>query len=65
MAKMARGMAARVADGGHYEPNKAPALAKGQFEQVGTFIDEGEMTTVSPKGTSVNVKTGRLQNGEN
>lgn len=59
------GMAARVAEGGHHEPSKAPALAKGQFQQVGTFIDEGEMTTISPKGTSVNVKTSKLQNGEN
>lgn len=65
MAKMAKGMASRVSDGGHYEPSKAPALAKGQFEQVGTFIDEGDMTTVHPKGTSVNVKTGKLQLGEN
>jgi hypothetical protein len=64
MAKMGKGMAAPI-EQGHYDPTKAPALAKGQFQQVGTFIDEGEMTTVSPKGTSVNQKTGRLQNGEN
>ena len=64
MAKMAKGMAARVSEGGHYEPNKAPALLKGDFQQVGTFVDEGDMTTVTPKGTSVNMKTGKLQNGE-
>ena len=65
MAKMAKGMASRIEDGGHYEPAKAPSLSKGQFQQVGTFIAEGDMTTVMPKGTSVNVKTGKLQNGEN
>jgi hypothetical protein len=65
MAKMAKGMASRVEDGGHYDPTMAPKLMKGQFQPVGTFIDEGDMTTVSPKGTSVNMKTGRLQNGEN
>jgi hypothetical protein len=65
MAKMGKGMASRVEEGGHYEPSSAPKLAKGQFEQVGTFISEGEMTSVSPRGTSVNVKTGKLQNGEN
>lgn len=63
MAKQ-QGMAARIADGGHYEPAKAPALTKGQFQQVGTFVDEGDMTTVTPRGTSVNVKTNKLQNGE-
>lgn len=65
MAKMAKGMASRVEDGGHYDPTNAPKLMKGQFQQVGTFIDEGDMTSVTPKGTSVNVKTGKLQNGEN
>lgn len=65
MAKMGKGMAGRVDEGGHFEPNKAPSLAKGQFQQVGTFIDEGDMTTVMPRGTSVNSKTNRLQNGEN
>jgi hypothetical protein len=65
MAKMAKGMASRIMEGGHYEPAKAPSLMKGEFQAVGTFIDEGDMTTVMPKGTSVNVKTGKLQNGEN
>lgn len=59
------GMAGRVDCGGHHEPSKAPALNKGQFQQVGTFIDEGQMTSVSPRGISVNNKTGKLQNGEN
>lgn len=61
---MASKMSGRVADGGHYEPSKAPALHKGQFQAVGTFIDEGDMTTVTPRGTSVNTKSGKLQNGE-
>ena len=65
MAKMGKGMASRVEEGGHYEPTKSPRLAKGDFQQVGTFIDEGDMTTISPRGTSVNSKTGKLQNGEN
>ena len=50
---------------GHYVATPGPRLGKGTFDQVGTFIDEGELTTIHPKGTSVNVKTGRLQNGEN
>lgn len=50
---------------GHYIATAAPTLGKGAFDQVGTFIDEGEMTTTAPRGTSVNVKTGKLQNGEN
>lgn len=65
MAKMGKGMASRVEEGGHYDPTSAPKLMKGQFDQVGTFIDEGDMTTVTPRGTSVNQKTGKLQNGEN
>ena len=65
MAKMGRGMASRIDEGGHYEPSTAPKLDKGEFQQVGTFISEGDMTTVHPRGTSVNVKTGKLQNGEN
>lgn len=64
-SKMGKGMAAPIGCGGHHEPSKAPSLNKGMFEQVGTFIDEGDQTTVSPRGTSVNQKTGRLQNGEN
>ena len=63
MAKMSKGMAAPI-EQGHYDPTKAPSLAKGQFQQVGSFIDEGDMTTVTPRGTSVNQKTGKLQNGE-
>jgi hypothetical protein len=58
------GMSNRVDVGGHYEPSKAPSLNKGQFQQVGTFIDENDMTTVMPKGTSVNSKTGTMQTGE-
>ena len=50
---------------GHYVPTPGPKFGKGTFDQVGTFIDEGEMTTTTPKGTSVNVKTGKLQNNEN
>lgn len=63
MAKMGKGMAESM-EQGHYVSTKAPALKKGQFQQVGTFIDEGDMTTVTPMGTSVNRKTGNLQNGE-
>lgn len=64
MAKMAKGMASRIGEGGHYESAPSPKLLKGQFDQVGTFIDEGDMTTVTPKGTSVNMKSGKLQTGE-
>lgn len=60
-----KGMAATVGCGGHHEPSNAPSLGKGQFQQVGTFIDEGDMNTITPRGTSVNSKTGRLQLGEN
>ena len=49
--------------GGHYDPTTAPRLKKGDFQQVGTFIDEGDMTTVEPKGISVNMKTGKTQVG--
>jgi hypothetical protein len=52
-------------DQGHYLPTSAPKLGKGMFQQVGTFLDEGELTSTTPKATSVNVKTGKLQNGEN
>jgi hypothetical protein len=62
---MAKSMSGTVGCGGHHEPSKAPSLNKGQFQQVGTFVDEGQMTSVSPRGTSVNSKTGKLQNGEN
>ena len=65
MARMGKGMAERVDEGGHHISTKAPSLEKATFQQVGTFIDEGDMTTIRPKGTSVNVKTGKLQNGEN
>jgi hypothetical protein len=58
------GMAETI-EQGHYIHTSAPKLGKGTFDQVGTFIDEGEMTTTTPKGTSVNVKTGKLQNNEN
>lgn len=65
MAKMGKGMASRVGEGGHYEPAMAPKLAKGDFQEVGTFIAEGDMAMLMPRGTSVNQKTGKLQNGEN
>ena len=64
MAKSKTGMS-EVIEQGHYVPTKAPALSKGDFQQVGTFIDEGQMTSVHPTATSVNSKTGKLQNGEN
>jgi hypothetical protein len=59
-----KGMAAPM-EQGHYEPSDCPRLAKGQFEQVGTFVSVGEMNTISPKATSVNSKSGKLQLGEN
>jgi hypothetical protein len=65
MAKMGKGMAERIDDGGHHISTKAPSLMKGTFQQVGTFIDEGAMTSVHPSAISVNQKTGKLQNGEN
>jgi hypothetical protein len=58
------GMAEKI-EQGHYIPTPGPKLGKGTFDQVGTFIDEGELTTTTPKGTSVNVKTGKPQNNEN
>ena len=57
------GMASPIMVGGHYDPTTAPRLKKGDFQQVGTFIDEGDMTTVEPKGISVNMKTGKTQVG--
>jgi hypothetical protein len=65
MAKMGKGMAEPIECGGHHVPTKAPALMKGDFQPVGTFIDEGAMTSVHPSAVSVNSKTGKLQNGEN
>lgn len=61
---MAKRMSDTVGCGGHHEPSNAPSLNKGQFQQVGTFVSEGDMTSISPRGTSVNTKTGKLQNGE-
>lgn len=63
MARTGKGMAAPL-EQGHYEASKAPSLDKAQFQQVGTFIGEGDMTSSMPRGTSVNSKTGKLQNGE-
>ena len=57
------GMSSRISEGGHYEPSTAPKLKKGQFQQVGTFVGEGDMTTVEPRGISVNNKTGKTQVG--
>lgn len=59
-----KAMADRVDVGGHYAATKAPSLNKGQFQQVGTFIDEGDMNTVMPRGISVNSKSGTMQTGE-
>jgi hypothetical protein len=50
---------------GHYLPTSSPKLGKGKFDAVGTFIDEGAMMTTAPSGISVNMKSGKLQNGEN
>jgi hypothetical protein len=63
MPKDGKGMAAPIAVGGHYDPSMAPKLKKGEFAQVGTFIGEGDMTTVEPHGVSVNQKTGKTQVG--
>lgn len=63
MAKRGTSMS-DVIEQGHYVATKAPSLNKGQFQQVGTFIDENDMTTVMPRGTSVNSKTGTMQTGE-
>lgn len=63
MAKDGKGMAAPIAVGGHYDPTTAPKMKKGEFAAVGTLIDEGDMTTVEPRGVSVNVKTGKTQVG--
>jgi hypothetical protein len=61
---MRSGMSERM-EQGHYLPTSSPKLGKGTVQQVGTFLDEGDMTTTTPRGTSVNMKTGKLQNGEN
>ena len=61
MAKLGKGMAAPI-EQGHADTSKAPGLKKGQFQQVGTFVDE--MNSLEPKAISVNHKTGKLQNGE-
>lgn len=61
--KDGKGMAAPIADGGHYDPSSSPKLKKGEFIQVGTFIGEGDMMTVEPRGVSVNQKTGKTQVG--
>jgi hypothetical protein len=63
MAKDGKGMAAPIAVGGHYDATSAPKPKKGEFAAVGTFIDEGDMTTVEPHGVSVNTKTGKTQVG--
>ena len=63
MAKRGTGMS-DVIEQGHHVATKAPSLGKGTYQAVGTFIDEGDMTTTSPKGTSVNVKSGKTQTGE-
>jgi hypothetical protein len=57
------GMSAPIDVGGHYDSSKAPSLKKGTFQAVGTYTDEGDMTTVTPSGTSVNKKTGYTQVG--
>ena len=61
---MKTGMSEMI-DQGHYLATSSPKLGKGKFDAVGTFIDEGDLTTTMPKGISVNMKTGKLQNGEN
>jgi len=58
------GMSETIGCGGHYVDSKAPSLPKGTFQAVGTFTDEGDMTSVNPRGTSVNNKTGNMQTGE-
>ena len=60
---MKTGMSETITQG-HYISTPGPKLGKGKADLVGTFIDEGEMTTTSPRGTSVNLKTNKLQNGE-
>lgn len=57
------GMSADIPCGGHHDPTSAPKLKKGQFQAVGTYIDEGDMTAIEPVGTSVNRKTGKTQVG--
>jgi hypothetical protein len=61
--KDGKGMAAPIEVGGHYDPTSAPKMKRGVFASVGTFIDEGDMTTVEPRGVSVNVKFGKTQVG--
>jgi hypothetical protein len=54
-------MTADIEVGGHYVATKAPSLSKGEFQQVGTFMDDGDMTSIVPRGISVNSKTDRTQ----
>ena len=61
--KDGKGMAAPIAVGGHYESSPVPKMKKGEFAAVGTFIGEGDMNTVEPRGVSVNEKTGKTQVG--
>jgi hypothetical protein len=60
---MKSGMSETITQG-HYISTPSAKLGKGKFDPVGTFIDEGELMTTKPRGTSVNVKTNGLQNGE-
>lgn len=60
MAKKSSGMAADI-EQGHYVATKAPSYAKAEFQQIGTFMDDGDMRSTTPKGISVNQKTDRTQ----
>ena len=60
---MKTGMSEKM-DQGHFISTPWAKLGKGRADMVGTCIDEGELMTTKPRGTSVNVKTNALQNGE-
>jgi hypothetical protein len=50
--------------GGHHIPSEHPKLPKGEFQPVGTYINEMSDATSNHKGIGVNVKTGTMQTGE-
>jgi hypothetical protein len=58
------GMSETIAEGGHYIKTDAPRLPKGEFQQVGTYINEMSDAVTNHKGIGVKVNTGTMQTGE-
>jgi len=53
-----------VGCGGHYIATDAPKLPKGEFQPVGTYINQMSDATSNHKGIGVKVNTGTMQTGE-